>query len=165
MAAKRAPAAKPSATDTVTVGCKLPNGLILRNFHTEKYNEAVPGGFREAQRAVPEEDTYRINGNAIPAHLIQSGNLPYGMAHGAALTPGVPREFWERWLVSNAASDLVRKGFVFAHRSETEVRNIAKSNAGTKTGLEALDPSPEAINRVVQPPRGMRLELLNDRES
>jgi len=75
----------------------------------------------------------------------------------------VPREFWERWLAANARSPLVQNRIVFAHKDEASVRRMAAEFAEQKTGLEPLDPDPEAVQRVIRPPKGMRIELLNDR--
>lgn len=159
---KPVPTVVKQSSDTVVVACKMPNGIVLQNTHMEPYREAVPGGFRESKRAIREPETYVLNGSALKPEIIQSGDLPYAVVHGAALTHGVPREFWERWLHANAGSDLVKRHVVFAHKSEASVRAMAKEFSGSKTGLEPIDPDPAALNRRVQPPRGMRIEPLRD---
>lgn len=157
------PTVQPPATDTVYVGCKMPNGLILQNFAFEEVREAVPQGFRDVPMARRLPEAYRLNGVSLTHEQRMTGDVGYAIVSGAAITPGVPREFWERWLEANKASELVKNHIVFAHREEASVRRMAKEYAAQKTGLEPLDPDPEAIARVIQPPRGMRIELLSDR--
>jgi len=60
---------------------------------------------------------------------------------GFALTFGVDREFFERWLEDNKDTDLVRKGFVFAAGSEQSARDSAKEKKSLKNGMEPLDPN------------------------
>ncbi len=160
---KPVPTTQPTTTDVVYVGCKLPNGLILQNFVMEEVREAVPGGFRDTPMARRLPEAYRLNGSSLTMEQRQNGDVGYPIVHGAAITGGVPREFWEKWREANARSELVRNNIVFAHREEASVRRMAADYAGQKTGLEALDPDPEAIQKVIRAPKGMRIELLNDR--
>lgn len=160
---KPVPTDHAKAADTVYVGCKMPNGLVLQNCALEQVREAVPGGFKDVPmyRRLPE--TYRLNGSSMTHEQRMSGDVGYPIVHGTAITGGVPREFWEKWFDDNKHSELVRNNIVFAHREESSVRAMAAAYAKQKTGLEPLDPDPDAIARIIKPQRGMRLELLNDR--
>lgn len=160
---KPVPTVQPRAAETVYVGCKMPNGLILQNFTVEQVREAVPGGFRDTPMSRRLPEVYRINGVSLTHEQRMSGDVGYPIVHGAAITSGVPREFWERWLEANKRSELVTNHIVFAHKEESSVRAMAAEYAKQRTGLEPLDPDPEAIARIIRPSRGMRLELLNER--
>lgn len=153
---------KPSG-DTVYVGCKMPNGLYLQNFVMEEVREAIQGGARDTMMARRLPETYRLNGTSLTVEQRQSGDIGYAIVHGTAITPGVPREFWEKWREANSRSELVRNNIVFAHKEEASVRRMAADFAKQRTGLEPLDPDPEAIQRVIGTvKKGMRIELLSD---
>jgi len=154
---------QPPVRDAVYVGCKLPNGLILQNFVMEEVREAVPGGFKDSPMARRLPESYRLNGTSLTHDQRQNGDVGYPIVHQCAITGGIPREFWEKWQEANARSELVRNNIVFAHKEEASVRRMAAEFAGQKTGLEPLDPDPEAIQRVIRAPKGMRIELQNDR--
>ena len=160
---KPVPSVQPKVVDTVYVGCKMPNGLILQNFVTEQVREAVPGGYKDVPMSRRLPEAYRVNGVSLTHEQRMSGDVGYPIVHGTAITGGIPREFWEKWLDANKRSELVQNHIVFAHRDESSVRAMAAAYAKQKTGLEPLDPDPDAIARIIRPARGMRLELLTDR--
>lgn len=151
------------AGDTVYVGCKMPNGLILQNCVMEEIREVVQGGARDTMMARRLPEMYRLNGTSLTHEQRQNGDIGYPIVHNTAITGGVPREFWEKWREANSSSELVRNNIVFAHKEEASVRRMAAEFAKQKTGLEALDPDPEAIQRIIRAPKGMRIELQNDR--
>jgi 2,3-bisphosphoglycerate-independent phosphoglycerate mutase len=105
---------------TVTVGCKLPNGL-----HLDLKNEA---GARIGERVT-----------------LRGFSVPYGMpalsiVGGYALTPNVDADYFEKWMKANENSDLVKKGFIFAHVKMGDASAQAKEMAAEKSGLEPMDP-------------------------
>ena len=154
---------QPPVRDAVYVGCKMPNGLILQNCVMEDVREAVPGGFKDTPMSRRLPEMHRLNGTSLTQEQRNTGDFGYPIVHGTAITAGIPREFWEKWAHDNAASELIRNKIVFAHKEEASVRRMAAEYAGQMTGLEPLDPDPEAIQRIIRAPKGMRIELLNDR--
>jgi len=123
---------------TVTVACKLPNGLLIQLF--EPYSVQVPilgGGTREELRHRRVGETYHIRGPIAPFGQVPKTEI----AAGYALNTGVPRDLWEKWLEQNADSDLVRNKIVFAHGAAGDARDEAKEHEKTKTGIEPLDTS------------------------
>lgn len=127
--------------ETVTVACKLPNGVILQNCVMEDRREPMMGGgFKEVKRARRLPETYKVNGSAFNTELLRSGDVPYTVVAGFGITPGIPKEFWERWLDANRDTDLVKGGFIFAHVSESDARRYASEHVGLKSGLEPIDP-------------------------
>ena len=60
--------------------------------------------------------------------------------HSFALTEGVDDEWWERWWKANQETDMVKRGFIFAHEKSPIVEGMAKENSAAKTGFERLDP-------------------------
>lgn len=129
----------PGSAETVTVGCKLPSGLKMRIFHEVTRDIPVMGGgVKEAKEfePIPNAPSYTLNGfsheqKTAPEHAIIGG---------AALTHGIPKDFWDAWYKQNRNSDLVRNGLIFAHVSESEARAEAKDKVSLKSGLERLDP-------------------------
>jgi hypothetical protein len=102
-----------NSTETVTIGCKLPHGLIL--------DLTIPG---QTPRRV------RIRGRNA-ARVIGG----YGM------TPGVPKAFWEEWRKKNAALAFVKNDLIFAEADRASAVDHAKDNERLTTGLEAIDPN------------------------
>src|SRR5947209_2582337 len=79
--------------ETVTIACKLPNGLILQ-LHTP-HTEMVPmfgGGYKEEKIYRRSGDPIVLNGNAVAVDQLLSGNMPDHYTYsGYALTPDVPK--------------------------------------------------------------------------
>lgn len=103
---------KANSTTMVTVGCKLPNGLIceLGKFGDEDYRQV------------------RLNG-ANDSSIVG----------GFGLTE-VSKGFWDVWVKKHARLAFVRGGHVFAMNDKDSARDFAQERAGVKTGFEALDP-------------------------
>lgn len=122
----------------VVVACKLPHGLILRNF--EMVDVPVPvlgGGLRTVQEARQKGGRVEIHGNAIPVQRDPERDYPQ-IVGGYALTYGVDADFWEAWLKANETSAIVKNRLVFAFEKVADTRAAAKENAGLKSGLEPL---------------------------
>lgn len=134
------------STETVTVACKLPNGLLLRLFDMKDQYEPAPGGSRLIKLAVERVDAgrVRINGFAVPY-----GQTPqYEIPGGFALTHNVPKDFFEEWLSQNQQLPAVSKGLIFAAEKRDDAIAEANEKAELKSGLEPVDP--------VAPPRGFK---------
>lgn len=130
--------AQASSSEVVTVGCKLPHGVVLRAFRpTTRHEPVMGGGTREVTIHEPTGETFQVHGNshpqnAAPAHL---------MAGGFALTTGVPKKLWDDWVKANADADMVRNGLIFAHGETRSVEAQAREKEGVRSGLERLDPN------------------------
>lgn len=101
------------AKDVVMVGCRLPNGMILRD-PTKKAAAAV-----------------RLTGRNVPP---TSGGLyipprPYGV------TP-VDAEFWEEWKKSYSWLPALKNGVIFEAKSVGELESKHRDIEKEKTGLE-----------------------------
>ncbi len=121
---------------TVTVACKIPNGLDLRIGDFVEVTEHSPSGSVVTKQWRPRPGFVRIAG---PGRRV--GEDPTApIAHGAALTFGVDREIFERWLEENKESDLVRNNLIFAAENRTEVSAQAREMVGELSGLEPLTP-------------------------
>lgn len=126
----------PRSSSTVTVACKLPSGIIMRLFKMEEMQEPAPGGTRTIKKARQVGETFQIRGVAVPFGVIPS----FRIVGGYALTPGVPRQFWEDWLEQNEELELVKNKLIFAHEQQDYVVDKAKDQASIRSGLEPIDP-------------------------
>ena|SRR5690625_181852 len=97
---------------TVTIGCKLANGILM--------SAEVNGKLVEQ----------RING--------WNQNIIQGTEHG--ITHDVSKALWDAWREQFKESKLVKGGFIFAHTSEKSVKAEAKEKKGNKSGTEQLTP-------------------------
>ena len=123
---------------TVTVACKLPNGLVIQNEQSREENEPVlGGGTRKVTRFYPKGDPVKLNGYAAPF-----GQAPKCLVVGGyALTPGVDAEFWEEWWAFHQQDDLVRNKILFAYERQDRTEAVAREHRSTKSGLEPMNMS------------------------
>lgn len=113
---------------TVTVACKLPNGLHLENVVNGQVVRHTLNGSR--LRTTPE-------GREIHSHELAGSQVPDA---GFGLTPGVPADFWEQWAKENAEYPPFKKGMIFANADAASVKAVAKEMTGVRTGFEGLNP-------------------------
>ena len=122
---------------TVTVACKLPNGVFLQLFDMVDGREMTPQGSRTTKVARKRGEAIKLNGTAL-----KFGQIPdFTMAHGYALTQ-VPADYWEEWCSQNSDSDLLANRIIFAHECVNGVSGMAKEAKTTKikSGMEPIDP-------------------------
>jgi hypothetical protein len=97
---------------TVTVACKLANGLCL--------------DLKGRERVI-------INGSAVPFGMPSHPD-------GYALTHGVDADFFVEWLSLYKDMDAVKKRFIFAYPKAADASAAAREMRDEKCGLEPLDP-------------------------
>jgi hypothetical protein len=128
------------AGETLTVACRVPNGLVLQVFGSEDWQEPLMGGgYKPVQRAFVRHDMGRVTLNG-PARKI-GADTPYEIRHGVGLTHGVDAALFNAWLEQNKDSDIVKKGLVFASPKPRDVVAQAKERRGEKSGMEPIDPN------------------------
>lgn len=111
--------------DTVTVACKLPNGLIL---HTH------PDGGAKVELKL-KGNRHRTDAAGVPI-------ITHEVASGYGLTKNVPRELWERMQAESADTPPFKAGLVFALNDDASTKAMAQEVTGDfKSGLEPLDPA------------------------
>lgn len=135
-----------ASNETVTVACKLPNGLRLRIFDMRKTQELVMGGgSRDVKQAFELPTAYTVYGNSHP----QNAAPGCPILQGFALTHGIPKDFWDKWHEQNKTSDLVTRGLIFAHEKADVVNAQAEEKKAVRSNLERLDPNklPKGIQR------------------
>lgn len=135
---KAARVAKPVSTgETVTIGLKLPNGLILQLQSEQDVRFPVMGGgFHVEKQMRPDysKPSYTLHGNRFPF-----GEQPRCLIVGGfAMTPGIPLDFWKLWREQNKDLDLVKSGLIFAQETADSARDEAKDKATLRSGLEPL---------------------------
>ena len=133
---------------TVSVACKMPNGVILRLYDFVDSFEQIlgaGGGMRKTQiaRRRPIPDVV-LKGFALPRN---NGHEAFdaNVQHGCGLTHNVDASFWEEWLTQNADSDLIKNGIVFSQTKVETIKSEAKERAEQKSGLEPLNPETKHI--------------------
>lgn len=118
---------------TVTVACKIPNGLRLRVFKETKVQEPVMGGgTKEVPRFDQDGPEVVVRGPAVAF-----GQTLQFAASGYALTT-IDAEFWAKWREQNKEHDAVKNGLIFASAKSDEVRGIAREREAVRSGLEPL---------------------------
>jgi hypothetical protein len=142
-----------TGTDTVTVACNLPSGFILQLYDVEEVTQFLPNGreFKENQCTLrPDLGRWALHGPVNRSALAATGRddkLPddYRLIPGDApdtgyaLTFGVPRDFWERWLKDNEKSPIVLGKHVFAASTTSRAVGQAKEYRELKSGFQGLN--------------------------
>ncbi len=139
------PSAPATGTDTVTVACKITNGLILKVYEMVPASEPTFGGGErdiKGGKAIQIGEDVVLRGSALDPVMLRAGRMPgYSHVGGFALTSGIPREFWERWLEQNADHPAVRNGLVFAHATVDGASGMSREREGVESGYEGIDPA------------------------
>jgi hypothetical protein len=134
--------------DTLTVACKIPNGLMLQVFRQETYWEPLlTGGSKEVKLSRPDGWMQKLNG---PARA-PGKDVGHQIINGFGLTHGVDADKFAQWLEQNKDSAFVRKGLVFAASRQTDAIDQTKEHREQVTGLEPIDPNnlPEEFKRKI----------------
>lgn len=136
-----------AATGTVIVACKIPNGLILQCSEEYTAHEAVSGGgYREVKMFRKAGEKHFVRGPKVPQGMMPT----FELASGAALTSGIPADFWERWLEEHKNATYVLNGLVFASKELAGVRAHCRENENVPSLLEPIDPAnlPQAYKKI-----------------
>ena len=125
----------------VTVGCKLPQGLII-----EMGYEAVPGGIKKSA------DYKAVTLNGANQHSVLLGSLrtpsPADLRPG--ITNNVDEAFFDAWVEAHKDTNLVKNKLVFKAKNAGEATAQAADLTKKKIGMEAVDPSkhPSVVKRT-----------------
>jgi hypothetical protein len=125
-----------TGTDTVTVACKIPQGMNCRLHEKKRVTEVTLGGSRDVEQYFATDKGFIVHG---PAHAQNEGPRHLTVA-GYAITRGIPKHLWDAWYEQNLELDAVEKNMIFAYGSINDAKEAAKDGRGIKTGLERLNP-------------------------
>jgi hypothetical protein len=133
-----------TGTDTVTIGCKWPSGLVMRLYRVIEDEIVINGVPRKEIRSVldPNDPEYVLNGSSIDLGKMAGGIPPdHEIIGGYGLTHGIPRDFAEKWFEQNKLSEFVKNNIVFMASSEQRARDQAKDQKSIQSGVEPIDPN------------------------
>ena len=124
--------------ETVTVACKIPNGLQLQ---LRSYREEDDRGIKSKVFAPAATRSVRVRGPAVAW-----GKQPaFVIAGGYALTPNVDKAHWEAWLAENRTNEVVTGLYIFALPKAAEAESEARQMESVKSGLEPINPEKPGI--------------------
>lgn len=139
------PGRRPSS-DTVIVACKIPIGVELQCSKEQEYQEEYRDSdgrprIRSRTRLIKGGDTIMITGTAYPIGQAPAGYRDKAaMAGGYALTFGVNKEFFDRWMEQNELNPIVVNRMIFGFEKIEDVKAKAKNYASLRSGMEPLNP-------------------------
>lgn len=133
-----------TSSDTVVFACKHPPGLklVVWVIGAKAYPAlGRPGEMVGEPKAFadPHFKPVMIHGPAVAP-----GQIPKGvgkLVNGYCFTPGVNREFAERYMEQNAESAFIENGIVFFEDTVEQAMAHAREMKGVHSGLEQLDPT------------------------
>lgn len=121
-----ADAAPKSNSKTVTVGCKLPHGLIIQH---ERLQEEKAADGAVVRRYVPTGDSITLRGT--------NSSRVIG---GYGLTKGVDGDFFRKWLSDNKDFAPVKAGLIFASDDLDTASDVAEERVDVVSGFEPNNP-------------------------
>ena len=127
---------------TVTVGCKLPHGLVITLQKTRK-DAPIGGGPNAGGEPVT---TYFPVGEQITLNGTNSSNV----IGGYGLTD-VDAEFMREWMKQNADFPPVMNGLIFYQDKADKAADQAREMSDVQNGMEPLNPSKPAPGIVPEP--------------
>jgi hypothetical protein len=124
---------------TVTIACKIPNGIVMRIYEMVDTIEPSPMGGRQIKQARQVGKDYRIKGATTPTPSSMQYNQ---LMHGYGITQNVPKDVWDKWVKDNADAPMVQNKLIFAYEDSNQTFNRASKQRkeGIRSGLEPLDP-------------------------
>ncbi len=130
-------------TGTVTVACKMPNGIYMTIYGMHDHDVPVlGGGMRTEKRAYPMNEPILIHGPAAP----QGQSSKHLVIGGYAMTPNVPAQVAKKWMHDNRDSPLVQNKVVFIAASSERATSQATELKAMRSGFERLDPGKNVVN-------------------
>lgn len=142
------------STPTVTIGCKLPHGMILELGYQVTEKDKTGRDFLSVKK-LPNYKRVRLNGwhEASGAGAITRAGLvppPSALRPTSGITKNVPRDFWEAW--KKAHPDMLKRlnGVIFEATDDVEAAAKAIDANQVPTGLEPLDPSKLPVRGIVK---------------
>jgi len=100
------------ATKLVSVGCKLPHGLVL---------------------------SLTTGGGDVISHTLKGMNAKR-IVGGHGITENIPADFMMMWLEKNARHPAVKNGSIFIHSHTKSAEAMARERVKNQSGLEPIDP-------------------------
>lgn len=150
-------------TDTITVACKMPNGVRLRIFETTtrtgkdgvkwNQNRVLKEFVLAGPRQFADGDT-RANSPEYAGRLLPNPQSGY-------VLNTVDKDDWERWCQQNSDSPLLENHILVCHSKDSA--GAAKEHHKQRSGLEPIDPSGDV--RVKSLDRRFKVETATDGEA
>lgn len=147
----------PATAHTVTVMCKIPNGLRLRLQKKVKRPVAGKDGLEMVEFSEFYGRAYYVRGPAYPIAPPAGYPKPPVTEGGYAATTGIPADFWADWLEQNKHADYCRPpdgadcGFIYAEPDLESAIAVARENEKLLTGLQPMSIETDKNGRFVDP--------------
>ncbi len=139
---------KRTSKATVTVACKMPNGMILQLCKPMVHREPIlGGGAREVTQWHPYGPKVKVHGPARPFGAAPATRV----VGGYALTSGVPADFFAEWLEQHKEDAVVVNKMIMAHGNPNWIAGWAKDHRTLQSGLQPLKVGLEGKGAIADP--------------
>lgn len=121
------------SSNTVTVACKLPHGLLLRVFEAREVREAGTNVTVKQYVELPFQQE-------VQGFSHEQNRAPHcQFTSGYALTFGIDKDLWDKWLEQNKNTDIVKNGLIFAHSDMASVEAEGREKEKVRSCFERID--------------------------
>lgn len=112
------------AAQTVTVGCKVPNGIVC------EFRGAIPDEYAAFRGK-------RVTLNGYKPTVVRH-KMAVDIVGGFGLTHNVDAEFMAAWMKLHASFPAVKNGLIFVQANSDRARGHASERDGLRSGYEPL---------------------------
>lgn len=126
---------------TVTVACKIPNGLVIEHGKTV---------MEDGKPKIGSDNRVIVEGSK---KVLINGANSDGAVAGCGMTHNVDADWFNNWIETHAEFEPVKAGAIFALANPNDAAAKAKEVKGEKAGFEPID----ANDQQFQAP-GVKLE-------
>lgn len=116
----------------ISVGCKLPQGLILEMGYSIEGGNVVQG---------PDYQRVALNGASQHSTIVGTLRSPSPTDLRPGITNGVDEELFDAWVKQHANTNIVKNGLIFKAKNAAEATAMANDLTKKKTGFEPVDPA------------------------
>ena len=134
------------STETITIGCRLPNGLTIEVGYTTTQRGA---GGTPYVAYIKGADYQKFTLKGTNQHLHIRGpngkvlaTLPSARDREPYINVGVPKDLWDRWSKEHQDSWLLKSGQLFVVPKPADTKAVVADAKATSSAIfEPLDPS------------------------
>lgn len=122
---------------TVTIGCKLPNGLVLESGYTVEHGNVVrTAGYKRLKLNGANQNRFQIVNN-----VREMSNPKAPLHFEPGITENVDEAFFDKWVIDHRDSNIVRNKLVWKVKNRTEAKARAIGETQNDFGMEPRDPT------------------------
>ena len=155
-----------AVSDTVTVACKLPNGLVCSIIDMDDFKANIDAMKANKPYVQKIKGKFRLRGYQDARRSDTSGHVETEARHVIGLfgLTTVPKSQWDEWYDQNKDYPAVKNRLIYAHAQRSSAEAYSREHAELKTGFDPLDPHKPAPGILPENFEGMNKDEVRAQE-